>query len=152
MEGLAKSKNVNFESCNTEISQNNPKMAIFWQNHYLKEKISKFFYWGSIEHTDWRYLPEFHADVSSYKEKRVYCTRYKKTPTFLPPFCACFTRGTKILTREIWVWPTYACKIYLDLLRLARVIREKLILSKILMNQPYWSGLCSSRHKCMCHQ
>jgi len=28
-----------------------------------------------------------------------------------PPFCAPLAKGTKILTHEIWVRPTYACKI-----------------------------------------
>jgi len=40
---------------------------------------------GSIEDSDWRF-PEFHADLSCYKEMRVHCTRYeKKLPPFSPP-------------------------------------------------------------------
>jgi len=41
--------------------------------------------------------------------------------------------SAKILTREIWVRPTYACEFFPDPLRFARVIREKLILSKYIL-------------------
>ena len=34
-----------------------------------------------------------------------------KRPLFSPPFCAPLAQGVKILTGEIWVRPTYACKI-----------------------------------------
>ena len=33
---------------------------------------------ASIEDTDWGFLPEFHADLSRYKEMQVHCTRYKQ--------------------------------------------------------------------------
>jgi len=41
-----------------------------------------------------------------------------------------FGQGAKFLTREIWVWPTYAFEIYPDPLRFAGAIREKPIMSK----------------------
>jgi len=48
------------------------------------------------------FLPEFHADLSRYKEMRVHCTRYKKTPTlFTAIFCAPLAEGAKILTRDL---------------------------------------------------
>ena len=53
------------------------------------------------------FFPEFHADLSRYKEMRIHYTHYKKHP---PPFYAPLAQGAKILTREIWVRPTYACR------------------------------------------
>jgi len=44
---------------------------------------------------------EFHAYLSRYKEMRVHCTRYKKTPAFSPPFCTPLVQGAKILTRDM---------------------------------------------------
>ena len=35
----------------------------------------------------------------------------KKLPPFSTPFCAPLAQGVKILTREIWVRPTYVCVI-----------------------------------------
>jgi len=35
----------------------------------------------------------------------------KKQQPFLPPFCTPLAQGANILTRAIWVPPTYACKI-----------------------------------------
>jgi len=35
----------------------------------------------------------------------------QKHQSFPLPFCVPLALGAEILTREIWVWPTYACKI-----------------------------------------
>jgi len=54
------------------------------------------------------FFPEFYAHLSRYQEMQVQ-TRYK-TCIFSPPFCAPLAQSAKILTREIWVRPTYICK------------------------------------------
>jgi len=50
------------------------------------------------------FLPEFHADLSRYKEKLVHCTNYK-TPIFFAVIFTPLAQGAKILTREIWDRP-----------------------------------------------
>jgi len=90
---------------------------------------AKFLEFKSIEHTDWRFSPEFHADLSRYTEMLVHWTCYKNLNLFaaiLPPLA----QGPKILTREIWVQPM---KSYTNPLRFAGVIREKPILSKYIL-------------------
>jgi len=42
---------------------------------------------------------------------RIHCTRYKKLPSFSPPFCAPLAQDANILTREIWLQPTHTSKI-----------------------------------------
>jgi len=49
-----------------------------------------------MEDTVWRLLSEFLADQSRCNKKQRHCTRYKKTPTFSPPFCARLAERTKI--------------------------------------------------------
>ena len=59
---------------------------------------------------------------------RVHCrpTRYQKTPTFFSPsFCAPLAQGVKILTSEIWVRPTYACKILSGFVKVCRSYSRK---------------------------
>ena len=46
-------------------------------NHPLKGKFSELLNEDSIEDSDWRFVPEFHADLSRYKEMQVHCTCYK---------------------------------------------------------------------------
>jgi len=64
-------------------------------------KLRSLRYTGEISKDNKNYnWPEFHADVSRYKEIRVHCTVIK-TPIFLSPFYASLTQGAKVLTREI---------------------------------------------------
>jgi len=61
---------------------------------------------------------------SVYSEMRVHGTRYK-TPPFSPLFCAPLAQGAIILTREIGVWPTYACKILSGSIKICRSYSRK---------------------------
>jgi len=48
-----------------------------------------------------------------------------KTPTFSPLFCAPLAQGAKMLTNEIWVRPTYACKILSGSVKVCRSYSPK---------------------------
>jgi len=80
------------------------------------------------------FLPEFHADLSRYKEKRVHCSL---PATKHPPFGRHFAlMRPRAPTLEIWVHPIHTpVKCYPDPLRFAGVIREKPILSKYVLQR-----------------
>jgi len=46
------------------------------------------------------FLPEFHADLSRYKEMRRHCIPYRKHPPF-SLCCAPSTQDAQILTRDM---------------------------------------------------
>jgi len=63
------------------------------------------------------FLPEFHTDLSRYKEMRLHCIPYKKNILFaviLRPLA----QGAQASTREIWVRITYACKILSEFVKI----------------------------------
>jgi len=66
---------------------------------------------------------EFHANLTRYKEKRVYCTRYENTH-FSPSFWTPLAQGTIILKSEFEFGLHMPVKFHQDPLRFARVIRE----------------------------
>jgi len=69
-------------------------MADLEQNRHLKRKFSEFFYQGSIYKTTIDDFPEFHADLSRYKEMGVYIVPVtKKTPTFFDAILRPFSPG-----------------------------------------------------------
>ena len=70
------------------------------------------------------FCPEFHADLSRYKEIRTHCTRYKKLPPLSPPFCTPLAQGAKILARDLTSAYTRLQNFYPDPLRFAGVIRH----------------------------
>jgi len=71
------------------------------------------------------FLPKFRADLSRYKEMRVHCTRYKKTPTLHRHFAPLWPTALEILTHEIRVRPTYACKILSRSIKVWRSYSQK---------------------------
>jgi len=98
-------------------------MAILGENHPLRENFQILLTFNRGHRLT--FFPEFHADLSRYKEKRVHCTRYKNMH-LLPPFCTPFAQGVKVVTREIRFRPTSPVKLCLDPLRFAGVIRSYL--------------------------
>jgi len=67
------------------------------------------------------FSPEFHADLSRYKEMRANSLYpLQETPTLLTPILRPFGPGRKILTREIWLRPTHACKIFSGFVKVCR--------------------------------
>ena len=79
-------------------------------------------------------FPEFHADLSRYKEMRVHCTRYKKNPTVFTAILRPFGPGRQNFCIRFDIGLHMPVKFYLDPLRFAIVIREKLILSKYILH------------------
>jgi len=82
-------------------------MAIWGRNHPFKGKFTEFFYTEIQQMFLHDFCAEFHAHLSHYKQK--HCTRYK-SPSFSPPLRTPSTQGTKILTWDIRVRRTFACK------------------------------------------
>jgi len=84
--------------------QNNPKLAVLGQNHVLRENFQ-----NSSVRVEWRtmmcVLPEFHANLSHYKENNFISPVTKKTPTFFAAILCCFDPG-----HQNFNMPTYACK------------------------------------------
>jgi len=70
-----------------ETRQNNPKMAVLWQNHPPKGKFSEF-YKGSIEHTDRLFCPNF-MPICPVIEKNEFSSLYslQKRAPFRRHFC-----------------------------------------------------------------
>jgi len=78
------------------------------QNHPLDGKFSEFFYWGSIEHTDWRFCPNFMVICPITKKCEFIVYPLQNTHFFaaiLLPF-----GPAKIVACEIWIRPTYVCE------------------------------------------
>ena len=80
-----------------------------------------------------------------------------KLPPFPPLFCAPLAPGTKILTHEIWVWPTYACKILSGSVKICQSYSRKanfeqihITLSCICMTA-YSNGIALSLGAYKCH-
>jgi len=67
------------------------------------------------------FFPEFHADLSRYKEKRVHCTSYKTT-TFSSLFCAPFGPGRQKF--NIWDLSS-ACKFFSGSIKVCRSYSRK---------------------------
>jgi len=107
-------------------------MGILRQSNPLTRKFSELFYWGSIEDVNWR----FTRISCRYKEMRVYCTRYKKTPPFAAIMCP-FGPGRQNLSCEIWVRPRYDCKILLRCVMVCRNYWRKADFEQIYITLSY---------------
>jgi len=70
------------------------------------------------------FSPEFHADLSRYKEMRIHCTSYKKTSTLLTASLRPFGPGRKNFNTRSDFGLHTPVKFYLDPLRFAGVIRH----------------------------
>ena len=75
------------------------------------------------------FFPEFHADLSRYKEMRVYCTHYKKTPTLFTAILRRFGPRRQNFNTSFQFGLHTPVKFYPDPLTFAAVIREKPILA-----------------------
>jgi len=91
-----------------ETRQSSTKMAVWWQNHPLKAKLSRILLSGFNTAHPLTFLPQFHADLSRYKENN-FVVPVTKTPTFSPPFCAPLAQGATILTRVRFELGLYIC-------------------------------------------
>jgi len=83
-----------------ETDQNDPKMAVWGQNHTFKENLEN----SSIKvqymtPTD-VFCPNF-MPICPVTKKCEFTVPVAKTCAFSPPFYAPLAQGTKILTREI---------------------------------------------------
>jgi len=82
-------------------------MAVLGKNHPLREDFWILILRFNIEDTDWHFFPNLTPICAVTFTVGPTCY---KTPTF-SLLCAPLAQGAKILTCEIWVRPTYACKI-----------------------------------------
>jgi len=84
-----------------ETHQNNPKIAVLWQNHPLRENFQNSSIKAQQMTLIYAFCQNFMSICPITKKCEFNVPVTKKLPPFLPPLGTSLAHATKILTHEI---------------------------------------------------